>query len=111
MDRVRHLEILDLRVMVGIVLMKHGDGPAITGNINSIEARIELDNIRSVRHRKKNDRFVSVEIEDRHQIVVFTRQKRAMMLRIECHAMISLAAADGIPTDYHVRRGIDDGKN
>src|SRR5260370_38213744 len=111
MDRVRHLEIFDLRVMVRIVLMKHGDGTAVTGDINPVEARIELDDVRSVRHRKKSDRFVFVEVENRHQIVFFTRQKRAVMLRVKAHAVVSLAAADWIAAYYFVVRGIDDGKN
>src|SRR6266849_7566483 len=111
MDRVRHLEIFDLRVMVGIVLMKHGDGAAITGDINPVEARIELDDVRSVRHRKKSDRCVFVEIEYRHQIVFFTRQKSPVMLRVKTHAVVSLAAADWIAAYYFVVRGIDDREN
>src|SRR5258708_13209963 len=110
-DRVWHLEILDLRVMVGIVLMKHGEGAAVTGDINPVEARIELDDVRSVRHRKKSDRFVFVEVENRHQIVFFTRQKRAVMLRVKTHAVVSPAAADWIAAYYFVVRGIDDGEN
>src|SRR6266853_3881761 len=111
MDRVRHLEFFDLRVMVRIVLMKHGDRTAVTGDINPVEARIELDDVRSVHHRKKGDGFVFVEIENRHQIIFFTGQKSPVMLRVKTHAVVSLAAADWIAAYYFVVRGIDDGEN
>src|SRR5260370_1797166 len=111
MDRVRHLEILDLRVMARIILMKHRDGAAVTSDINPVEARIELDDVRSVRHWKKGDGLVFVEVEDRHQIVSFTRQKRPVMFRVERHAVVSLAAADWIAAYYFVVRRIDDGEN
>ncbi len=52
-----------------------------------------------------------VEIEDRHQVVSFTREKGAVMLRVKRHAVVSLAASHGIPAHNGIRRGVDDRKN
>src|ERR1700686_5077006 len=91
--------------------MKNGDGSAVTGRINPAESRIELNDIRSFGHREKGDRLVFVEVEDSHQIILFAREKGAMVLGIECQAVISFAASYWIPPNHLVRYWINDRKN
>src|ERR1700722_5259825 len=91
--------------------MKNRDGSAVTGCINPAESRIELNYIRSISHRQKRNRLVFVEIEDGHQTVFFTREKRTVMLGIERHTVVSLAPSYRVPSNHFVGCRINDGKN
>ncbi len=54
---------------------------------------------------------VLVQIEDGHQVVLFTREKRAVMLRVQRHSVIALASPNGISPYNLVRHRIDDRKD
>src|ERR1700719_3505979 len=99
---MRHLEVFDLAVVVGIILTKNRDGSAVTGGISPAEFRVELNYIRSISHRQKRNRLVFVEIEDGHEIVFFTREKRTVMLGIERHAVVFFAPSNRIPSHHLV---------
>ena len=51
------------------------------------------------------------QVEDRHQVVLFAGEKRAVVLRVQRHSVIALARPDGISPYNLVRRGIDDRKD
>lgn len=63
---VLHLEILDLAVVVWIVLMDDRDGPAVTGRIDPMQARVKLDYIYSVWQLEKSNGLMLVEVKNCH---------------------------------------------
>ena len=97
--------------MVGVVLMKNGDGPAVARRIDAIQAGIKTDYIRTLRHREKGNRFVLIEIENGHHVVPLAREESAMVRGIECHAVIPFATSDRISSDNFIRNRINDCKN
>ena len=56
---------------------------AVACDIDAAETGIEFDDIWSVSKREKGNCCVLVQIEDGHQIVLFTSEKRAVMLRVQ----------------------------
>ena len=101
MDSMLDAKVFQLAVVVWIVLMENGQGAAVARDIDAAETGIEFDDIWSVSQRKKGDGRVLVQIEDGHQVVLFARKKRAVMLRVERHSVIALALPNGI-SPYHL---------
>jgi hypothetical protein len=66
-------EILKLAVVVRIVLLKHGNGPAVASDINPLYVGVELDDIRIACERQIGDRLMFVEIEYSHEAIAFAR--------------------------------------
>ena len=97
--------------MVGVILVEDGNRPAVAGDVDPSQARIELDDIGSARQGKKCDGSLLIEIEHRHQFVSFAGKERAVVLRIECHAVVPFAFPDRIPAHNRIGRGIDHRKN
>src|SRR3954471_3217130 len=108
MDSVLDAKVFQLAVVVWIILMKNGNGAAVTGDIDAAETSIEFDDIRPVSQRQKGDGRVLVQIEDGHQVVLFAREKCAVVLRVKRHSVIALAVPDGISTYNFVSCWIDD---
>ena len=52
-----------------------------------------------------------VEIEDSHQVVFFAGEESTMVFGVECHAMITTAAADWISPHNQIRGWIYHCKN
>src|SRR2546430_10804390 len=65
--RVLHAKVFPLAVVIRVVLMKNGDRPAVAGNVDAPETRIEFDDVRSTGERQKRDGNVLVQIENGHQ--------------------------------------------
>src|SRR6266567_1750831 len=111
MDRVLDRKVFEVTGVLWIGLMKGGERAPVKNNINAAQASIEFDDIWSVSKREKRDWYVLVQIEHGHQIVLFTGKKRAMMLRVQRHSVISLASSDGISAYSLIRRRINDDKD
>src|SRR6266702_7226793 len=105
--RVLDSKVFELAVVVGVVLMKDGDGTAVARDVDALKPWIELDDIRPACQRQRRNGDVLVQIEDGHQFVPFTGKERAVVRRVKRHAMISLAFPNWIPADNFVGRGIN----
>src|SRR3954462_7575070 len=70
-------KIFQLAEVIRVVFLKYRDRAAVTGYVNPLEAGIIFDNVATIRDRQGGDYAVFVEIDHRHQIVVFTNQERA----------------------------------
>src|SRR5580704_1598407 len=57
---VLHAEISELAIVVRIVLMENGNGPAVTGHVDAAQTWIKLDHVGTTRHLEKGDRRVLV---------------------------------------------------
>jgi hypothetical protein len=110
-NRVLHGEVLKLPIMVRIVLMENGDGSAVARGIDAIKSGIKTDYIWIIGHWQKRNWLVLIKIKDGHQVVAFAREKNAMVLGIDCHAVISFAASYRIPPNHLVHYWINDRKN
>src|SRR6266481_7932429 len=82
MDCMLDAKVFQLAVVVWIILMENGEGAAIARDVDAAQTSIEFDDIGSIRQRKKGDGRVLVEIENGHQVVLFTREERALVLRV-----------------------------
>src|ERR1700730_14729958 len=91
MDCMLDAKVFQLAVVVWIILMENGKGAAITRDIDASQTSIKFDDIGSVGQRQKGDGCVLVEIENGHQVVLFTREERAVVLRVQHHSVIALA--------------------
>src|SRR5487761_57394 len=106
-NRILHGKIAEFAEMIGIILMEHGNCPAIARHVNSTEPRIKFNHIRALGHRQIGDGLVRIEVEDSHQVIRLARKKRAAFFHVEGHAVISATAAHGILCDNGIRGGID----
>ena len=52
-----------------------------------------------------------IQIEDSHQVVLLTREKRAVMLQVKRHSVISLALPNRISPHHLICRRINDRKD
>src|SRR5882724_13414638 len=104
-------EIFQLAIVIRIVHLEDRDRSTRAGDVNSLQSRIELDDVGSTRHRQECDRLVLVEIEHSHKLVSFAREEGPMVLWVKGHPVISLAASHGITPYDLIRSRIDDGKN
>src|SRR6266487_3212841 len=103
-------KILELAKVIGVVLLKHRNGVAGTSDVDSLQSGIEFDDVSSRSRREVGNRFVSIKIEDGHPVIDFALKKRAMMFRIERHAVIAFALSYRITRCNFVRRRIDHGE-
>src|SRR5579864_887776 len=110
-DPALYGEVLQLAVVVGIILLEDGDGAAVAGHIDSLQAGIELDYIGAASHRKRGADRLLLQIEDGHQVVFLAGEKGAAVFHVERHAVISLTGFDRIAGDHGVSGGIDSGEN
>src|SRR5262249_13679913 len=85
-------KIFQFLVEIRALRLEHGDEPTGTSNVDSPQAWVKLHNIRTGRHRKVCDRFVSIECEHGECPVSAAEKKCAVMFRIDSHSVIKLAA-------------------
>ncbi len=104
-------KVFELPVVIWIVHLENRDRAARTTGVDSLEARIEFDDVRPSGHRQECNRLLLVEIEHSHQFISLAGKEGAVMLRVKSHPVVSFASADRIPPDDFVRRGIDDREN
>src|SRR5262249_34568166 len=90
---------------------KYRDRAAGTSDVDPLESWIVLDHVTARSAREISNRFICVEVKDRHQIVAFAFKESSVVLRIERHPMVSPAFSYLIAADDRVRCWVDDGKN
>src|SRR5471030_1491606 len=96
--------------MIGISLLKYLDGSAVTRNIDPAKTGIKSHHVSAIRDGQGGDHTMLVEIKDSHLITVFADQKRAAVLDIQRHAVVSLARINAVAGLHGVSCRINHGK-
>src|SRR5258706_13059743 len=104
MDLLLNGKILKLPIVVGITHLEDGDRSARTGDVDSLESRIELDHVRSRSHGQEGNRLALIHVENGHEIVPLARKEGAVMFRVQRHSVVSLTAAARIAADHFAPR-------
>src|SRR5215471_6341604 len=76
--------------MRGIVLLKNGNSAIVASHVDASQAGVEGDHVAAFRLRKIGDGLMSIQPEDRHEIVFLAGEKSQAVLAVKRHAMISL---------------------
>src|SRR6476646_5963839 len=79
---VLYAKIFQLAEMIRIIFLENRNSSAVARDINAFKTGIVLDDVAAIGDWQCSNHLVFVQIDHRHQVVVFTNQERAAVFRI-----------------------------
>ena len=108
-DLLLHRHIAEFFEMSWIVFLKDGNGPVVTGNVNTFQTWIECNDITAFGLREIGDGLMRIETKDGHEVVLFAGKEGQPVFAVESHAVIAFAFAHRVFDDLFVGCRIDFG--